>query len=71
MPLSCDALFVHSRRSFRPPFTNVRLHSAIGYITLKDKIKGRTEAIFAKRYRNLDEAWERRKAQRQVLRTVA
>ena len=39
-----------------------RLHSAIGYITPKDKLAGRAEGIFAERKRKLHRAHERRKA---------
>jgi putative transposase len=41
-------------------YDTVRLHSAIGYITPKDKIEGRDEVIFATRDRKLAEARERR-----------
>jgi putative transposase len=41
-------------------YNTVRLHSAIGYITPKDKLEGRDEAIFAARDRKLAEARERR-----------
>ena len=43
-------------------YNNVRLHSAIGYVTPKDKLDGRDEDIFAARDRKLAEARERRKA---------
>jgi transposase InsO family protein len=49
----------------------VRLHSAIGDITPKDKLEGREKAIFAERDRKLAEARERRKAQRQAARSAA
>jgi putative transposase len=52
-------------------YNNVRLHSAIGYITPKDKLEGREKAIFAERDRKLAEARERRKAQRQATRQTA
>jgi transposase InsO family protein len=45
-------------------YNNVRLHSAIGYITPKDKLEGREKAIFDERDRKLEEARERRKAKR-------
>ena len=45
----------------------VRLHSAIGYVTLKDKLQGREGVIFAERDRKLAEARERRKARRAAL----
>jgi putative transposase len=47
-------------------YTNVRLHSAIGYITPKDKLEGREKVIGAERDRKLAEARERRKAKRQA-----
>jgi transposase InsO family protein len=45
-------------------YNTVRLHSAIGYITPKDKLEGRAEAIFAKRDRKLEAARDARKARR-------
>lgn len=47
-------------------YNTVRLHSAIGYITPKDKLEGRAPGIFAERDRKLAEARERRKAARQA-----
>jgi hypothetical protein len=47
-------------------YNTVRLHSAIGYITPKDKLEGREQTIFAERDRKLAEARERRKANRQA-----
>ena len=41
-------------------YNTLRLHSAIGYITPKDKLEGRDEVIFASRDRKLAEARERR-----------
>jgi putative transposase len=52
-------------------YNQVRLHSAIGYITPKDKLEGREKTIFAERDRKLAEARERRKAQRQAARQAA
>ncbi len=52
-------------------YNNVRLHSAIGYVTPKDKLEGRDKTIFAERDRKLAEARERRKAQRQAARQPA
>jgi len=46
----------------------VRLHSAIGYLTPADKLAGREAEIFAARDRKLAEARERRKAQREATR---
>jgi putative transposase len=47
-------------------YNTVRLHSAIGYITPKDKLEGREQEIFAARDRKLAEARERRKLLRQA-----
>ena len=49
-------------------YNTVRLHSAIGYVTPKDKLEGRDQAIFAERDRKLEAARERRKARRQAAR---
>jgi transposase InsO family protein len=45
-----------------------RLHSAIGYITPKDRLEGKHDAIFAQRDRKLAEARERRQQVRQTSR---
>lgn len=42
-----------------------RLHSAIGYVTPKDKLQGKEQSIFQERDRKLEEARERRKAARE------
>jgi transposase InsO family protein len=47
-------------------YNTVRLHSAIGYITPKDKLEGRDQEIFAARDRKLNEARERRQANRRA-----
>jgi putative transposase len=47
-------------------YNNLRLHSAIGYLTPQDKLEGRAPAIFAARDRKLAEARDRRKQQRQA-----
>jgi hypothetical protein len=47
-------------------YNTVRLHSAIGYVTPKDKLEGREREIFAARDRKLAEARERRRQQRQA-----
>jgi putative transposase len=46
-------------------YNNVRLHSAIGYVTPSDMLAGRADEIFAERDRKLEEARERRRAKRQ------
>jgi len=50
-------------------YNNVRLHSSIGYVTPKDKLESREEAIFAERDRKLEEAREQRRANRQRARS--
>jgi putative transposase len=47
-------------------YNTIRLHSAIGYVTPKDKLDGRDQDIFAGRDRKLAEARERRRTQRQA-----
>lgn len=47
---------------FTEYYNNVRLHSAIGYITPRDKLEGRAEAIFSEREAKLNQALGRRKA---------
>ena len=47
-------------------YNQVRLHSAIGYVTPNDKLLGNDEAIHAERDRKLAEARERRKQLRQT-----
>ena len=47
-------------------YNTVRLHSAIGYITPKDKLDGREKEIFDERDRKLAEAREQRKLWRQA-----
>ncbi len=46
-------------------YNTVRLHSAIGYLTPQDKLLGRENIIFAERDYKLQEARERRRANRQ------
>jgi transposase InsO family protein len=46
-------------------YNEVRLHSAIGYITPKDKLLGRAETIFAERKRKLAAAAVKRAAAQQ------
>ena len=50
-------------------YNNVRLHSAIGYITPMDKLAGRENEIFAERDRKLQKAREERKVRRQAIKT--
>jgi transposase InsO family protein len=52
-------------------YNTVRLHSAIGYVTPKDKLEGRDQEIFAARDRKLEAARERRKAKRHAARQAA
>ena len=52
-------------------YNEVRLHSAIGYVTPKDKLEGRDQQIFDKRDRKLAEARERRREMRQAQRQPA
>lgn len=66
-PLSLD----DARRlvgRFVEHYNTVRLHSAIGYVTPKDKLEGRETAIFAERDRKLEAARERRKSRREAAR---
>lgn len=52
-------------------YNTVRLHSALGYITPKDKLEGREKEIFDARDRKLESARERRKEKRQAARQAA
>lgn len=52
-------------------YNTVRLHSAIGYVTPKDKLEGREPEIFAQRDRKPAEARERRRAARRQAREKA
>jgi putative transposase len=52
-------------------YNAVRLHSAIGYVTPKDKLEGREALIFAGRDRKLEQARQRRKENRQAARQAA
>jgi len=47
-------------------YNNKRLHSAIGYITPIDKLKGRAETILAQRESKLTAAREARKSKRKA-----
>ena len=48
-------------------YNEVRLHSAIGFVTPKDKLEGRDMEIFAARKRKLEAAREQRRARRVAL----
>ena len=52
-------------------YNTIRLHSALGYVTPKEKLEGREPEIFAARDRKLDEARQRRRAARQAMRATA
>jgi transposase InsO family protein len=47
-------------------YNNERLHSALGYISPKDKLEGRDKDIFAERERKLESARFERKLRRQA-----
>ena len=69
-PLSLD----DARRlvgQFVDHYNGVRLHSAIGFVTPRDKLEGRDKAIFAERDRKLEAAREQRKERRQAARMEA
>ena len=55
--------------SYVTHYNEVRLHSAVGYVTPKDKLDGREAAIFAERDRKLAEARERRRGRRNAARS--
>jgi len=55
-------------RDYIEHYNNVRLHSAIGYITPTDKLEGRAEEILALRALKLKNARENRKLRRQATR---
>jgi transposase InsO family protein len=57
--------------SFVTHYNTVRLHSALGYVTPKDKLEGREAEIFAERDRKLEAARERRRITRQQARDKA
>jgi hypothetical protein len=67
VPLSLD----DARRivtDYTAHYNTVRLHSAIGYVTPKDKLDGKDQDIHDARDRKLAEARERRQQRRQALR---
>ena len=49
-------------------YNEERLHSAIGYLTPRDRLEGKHEKIWAARDRKLEEARERRKESRAIIR---
>ncbi len=61
-----DAVAVVQR--FVDEYNNTRLHSSIGYVAPKDKLEGRDVAIFKLRDERLENARERRKERRQIMR---
>jgi transposase InsO family protein len=50
-------------------YNTIRLHSAIGYVTPKDKLEGRETKIFAERDRKLEEARHQRQLRRNAAHT--
>jgi len=69
-PLSLD----DARRlvaGFVAHYNEVRLHSAIGFVTPKDKLEGRDTAIFAARDHKLETAREERRLRRHAARKEA
>jgi transposase InsO family protein len=67
-PLSLDDAR-HSVSDYVTHYNEVRLHSAVGYVTPQDKLEGREAEIFAERDRKLADAREYRKARRLALRS--
>ncbi len=61
----------HRISSYVDHYNNVRLHSALGYVTPADKLIGLEKEIFAERDRKLEEARERRATARRGSREVA
>ncbi|REJ90182.1 MAG: IS3 family transposase [Planctomycetota bacterium] len=71
---TCPASPEEARRrvaQFVEHYNQVRLHSAIGYITPADKLAGLEQVIFAERDRKLEDARERRQFARQAARPTA
>lgn len=70
----CPTSLEEARRvveKFVGEYNNVRLHSAIGYVSPGDKLEGRAEEILAERDRKLEAARERRKLRRREARRIA
>jgi len=72
-PAAIDSLGDARRRvaEYVCHYNEVRLHSAIGYVTPADKLAGLEKVIFAERDRKLEEARARRQQARQEERMVA
>jgi putative transposase len=71
---TCPASLDEARQrvaAFVEHYNQVRLHSAIGYITPADKLNGLAEVIFDERDRKLEEARQRRQLARQAAASVA
>jgi transposase InsO family protein len=71
---TCPASLEEARSrvtAFVEHYNQVRLHSAIGYITPADKLNGLEDVIFAERDRKLEEARQRRQQARHEAREVA
>jgi len=71
--LTCPASLEEARSrvtTFVEHYNQVRLHSAIGYITPADKLNGLADVIFAERDRKLEEARTHRQQARQAARDV-
>lgn len=65
---TCPATVEEARRrvqTYVNHYNEVRLHSAVGYVTPMDKLAGLEEEIFSERDRKLEAARARRKAARQ------
>lgn len=68
---TCPSSLEEARRriqTYVDHYNNVRLHSAIGYVTPADKLAGIEKQIFAERDRKLEAARQRRQAARQLAR---
>lgn len=71
---ACPATLEEARRHvtrYVAHYNQVRLHSAIGYVTPEQKLAGMEQEIFDERDRKLAEARQRRAALRQAEREVA
>jgi putative transposase len=54
-----------TRQAYVEHYNNVRLNSAIGYVTPKDVLAGRQQEIHAERDRKLEAARQQRQSHRQ------